>query len=223
MKSLNVLYFLLVEVTVILIFLLWWKNQSLTPSKFKDVMENNDLWLFQNHTHQELALTHLPKLINSSNEQNGKHKQPEYIPGISKEGQTLKDIAATLRIPWKLNTSNVYKLRNEIAMSAHNEMILSQNDVRLSENIGYINQTKIVRINEKFYNMLPKVSPIKRNYNRCSIVGNSGILIGRKCGNEIDRADFVIRCNAPPITQFSEDVGHKSDIATVNPRVLTSR
>ncbi|XP_033123964.1 alpha-2,8-sialyltransferase 8F-like, partial [Anneissia japonica] len=195
-----------------------WKVQPLAPCKCKGVLEKNDLFPLQIQAHQELA-----KLINSSKEQNRKHKETKYIMGISEEEQNIKDIADTLQIPWKLNISNVYKLRNEIAKSVHTEMILNQNDVRLSETIRYMNQNKTVTISKKFYNMLPKISPIKGNNKRCAIVGNGGILSGSKCGNEIDMADFVIRCNAPPINHFPEDAGLKSNITTFNPTILTLR
>ncbi|XP_033110784.1 sia-alpha-2,3-Gal-beta-1,4-GlcNAc-R:alpha 2,8-sialyltransferase-like isoform X2 [Anneissia japonica] len=75
----------------------------------------------------------------------------------------------------------------------NSEMILTKNDVKPSQKLSYMSQNDTVKISQDFYNKLPKVYPIQREYNRCSIVGNSGILNGSKCGNEIDRADFVIR------------------------------
>ncbi|XP_033110783.1 sia-alpha-2,3-Gal-beta-1,4-GlcNAc-R:alpha 2,8-sialyltransferase-like isoform X1 [Anneissia japonica] len=105
----------------------------------------------------------------------------------------------------------------------NSEMILTKNDVKPSQKLSYMSQNDTVKISQDFYNKLPKVYPIQREYNRCSIVGNSGILNGSKCGNEIDRADFVIRCNAPPISQFSVDAGVKSNITTFNPSILKLR
>ncbi|XP_077864965.1 alpha-2,8-sialyltransferase 8B-like [Saccoglossus kowalevskii] len=41
----------------------------------------------------------------------------------------------------------------------------------------------------------------------CAVVGNSGILLNSKCGEEINSHDFVIRCNIPQVREFTRDVG----------------
>ncbi|XP_019613668.1 PREDICTED: CMP-N-acetylneuraminate-poly-alpha-2,8-sialyltransferase-like isoform X2 [Branchiostoma belcheri] len=59
-----------------------------------------------------------------------------------------------------------------------------------------------------------------RHFRSCAVVGNSGILLGSRCGPQIDSADFVFRCNLPAIEGFEEDVGTKANFTTMNPSVL---
>uniref|UniRef100_A0ABM0MQL8 Alpha-2,8-sialyltransferase 8B-like n=1 Tax=Saccoglossus kowalevskii TaxID=10224 RepID=A0ABM0MQL8_SACKO len=51
---------------------------------------------------------------------------------------------------------------------------------------------------------------------KCAVVGNSGILLNSNCGDEINSNDFVIRCNAPEIENYSRDVGNKTNITNIN-------
>ncbi|XP_072044166.1 alpha-N-acetylneuraminide alpha-2,8-sialyltransferase-like [Amphiura filiformis] len=57
-------------------------------------------------------------------------------------------------------------------------------------------------------------------YKSCSVVGSSGILLGSKCGKEIDEKDFVIRFNLASIAGFEEDVGRKTNMTTMNQSIL---
>jgi hypothetical protein len=46
---------------------------------------------------------------------------------------------------------------------------------------------------------------------RIALVGNGPSLRGAKRGPEIDRYDFVVRCNFPVIKDFADDVGSRTD------------
>ncbi|XP_033114082.1 CMP-N-acetylneuraminate-poly-alpha-2,8-sialyltransferase-like isoform X2 [Anneissia japonica] len=50
----------------------------------------------------------------------------------------------------------------------------------------------------------------------CAVIGNSGILLGSKCGAEIDAHDYVLRSNMAPRNNYTDDVGNQTDVMTVN-------
>ncbi|XP_033110941.1 beta-galactoside alpha-2,6-sialyltransferase 1-like, partial [Anneissia japonica] len=50
----------------------------------------------------------------------------------------------------------------------------------------------------------------------CALLGNSGILSGSKCGQEIDAHDHVFRSNMAKLEGFQEDVGTKTSLVTIN-------
>ncbi|XP_006820628.1 alpha-2,8-sialyltransferase 8E-like [Saccoglossus kowalevskii] len=50
---------------------------------------------------------------------------------------------------------------------------------------------------------------------RCAVIGNSGILLNSGCGDEINSHNFVIRCNIPAISEFTRDVGYKTNMMIV--------
>uniref|UniRef100_A0A1A8CL84 ST8 alpha-N-acetyl-neuraminide alpha-2,8-sialyltransferase 2 n=1 Tax=Nothobranchius kadleci TaxID=1051664 RepID=A0A1A8CL84_NOTKA len=76
-------------------------------------------------------------------------------------------------------------------------------------------------ISENLYRLLPTASPMKNQHHRkCAIVGNSGILLNSSCGPEIDSHDFVIRCNLAPVEEYSQDVGWRTNLVTMNPSVV---
>ncbi|XP_022096588.1 alpha-2,8-sialyltransferase 8F-like [Acanthaster planci] len=66
--------------------------------------------------------------------------------------------------------------------------------------------------------MLPKESPFaKVKLERCSVIGNGGILANSYCGKKIDSSDFVFRCNTPPLKGYQKHAGTKSSLTSINP------
>lgn len=100
---------------------------------------------------------------------------------------------------------------------------LTKNMVRIGQlmHYDYSSHKYVFSISNNFRSLLPDVSPIQnKHYNICAVVGNSGILVGSQCGLEIDKYDFVFRCNFAPTDAFHKDVGRKTNLTTFNPSIL---
>ncbi|XP_022625552.1 alpha-2,8-sialyltransferase 8E isoform X3 [Seriola lalandi dorsalis] len=88
-----------------------------------------------------------------------------------------------------------------------------------------VDTSGILPITTEVFKMFPDDMPYsKSQYKKCAVIGNGGIIKNSKCGKEIDSADFVFRCNIPPINEkYSADVGTKTDLVTINPSIITER
>ncbi|XP_051537444.1 alpha-2,8-sialyltransferase 8E-like isoform X3 [Myxocyprinus asiaticus] len=88
-----------------------------------------------------------------------------------------------------------------------------------------VDTSGILHISPEIFKMFPNDMPYsKSQFKKCAVIGNGGIIKNSKCGREIDAADFVFRCNIPPISDmYSEDVGSKTDLVTINPSIITER
>uniref|UniRef100_A0A8C5A8I2 Alpha-2,8-sialyltransferase 8E n=3 Tax=Gadus TaxID=8048 RepID=A0A8C5A8I2_GADMO len=88
-----------------------------------------------------------------------------------------------------------------------------------------VDTSGILPVTTEVFKMFPDDMPYnKSQYKKCAVIGNGGIIKNSKCGKEIDSADFVFRCNIPPINdKYSADVGTKTDLVTINPSIITER
>nr|XP_054774588.1 alpha-N-acetylneuraminide alpha-2,8-sialyltransferase-like [Lytechinus pictus] len=65
--------------------------------------------------------------------------------------------------------------------------------------------------------------PNGKRYRSCAVVGNSGSLRNSGCGKNIDKHDYVIRCNMAPLKPFKVDAGMKNNYVSMNPSILRTR
>ncbi|MXQ95772.1 hypothetical protein E5288_WYG021677 [Bos mutus] len=129
------------------------------------------------------------------------------------------------RPKWTFNRTAFLHQRQEILQ--HVDVIknfsLTKNSVRIGQlmHYDYSSHKYVFSISNNFRSLLPDVSPIvNKRYNICAVVGNSGILTGSRCGPQIDKSDFVFRCNFAPTEAFQRDVGRKTNLTTFNPSIL---
>ncbi|XP_077593725.1 alpha-N-acetylneuraminate alpha-2,8-sialyltransferase ST8SIA3 isoform X1 [Stigmatopora nigra] len=126
---------------------------------------------------------------------------------------------------WRHNSTAFIQQRKEISqyINISRNFTLTRSVVRIGQlmHFDYSSHKYVYSIGENFHSLLPKVSPIlNKHYNVCAIVGNSGILTGSHCGEQIEKFDFVFRCNFAPTEVFKRDVGRRTNMTTFNPSIL---
>ncbi|XP_048857621.1 sia-alpha-2,3-Gal-beta-1,4-GlcNAc-R:alpha 2,8-sialyltransferase-like [Brienomyrus brachyistius] len=147
---------------------------------------------------------------------------PSFIPLTSVLTEELQQKKGST---WKFNRTAFIQQRKEISqyIDVPNNFSLLKNDVRVGQlmHYDYSSHKYVFSISSNFKSLLPESSPIQsKHYNVCAVVGNSGILTGSSCGPQIDKSDFVFRCNFAPTEVFHKDVGHKTNLTTFNPSIL---
>ncbi|XP_006817549.1 alpha-N-acetylneuraminide alpha-2,8-sialyltransferase-like [Saccoglossus kowalevskii] len=107
---------------------------------------------------------------------------------------------------WQFNKTLLYQTRSKLYSHLQKQHFSSERKYQ-----GFI---------DSFVN---KFDEDTSKYRRCSVVGNGGILKNSGCGEEIDKADYIFRANLPYISNFSDDVGKKSNFTTFNPSMIHRR
>ncbi|XP_043957241.1 alpha-2,8-sialyltransferase 8E-like isoform X3 [Gambusia affinis] len=82
-----------------------------------------------------------------------------------------------------------------------------------------------LQVNPEIFSTFFKGHPFpNKTWHTCAVVGNGGILANSSCGKMIDSAEFVIRCNLPPLSNgYEKHVGIKTDLVTANPSILIEK
>ena len=83
-----------------------------------------------------------------------------------------------------------------------NYPVVKNSGLNLNQIISRIKKMNIPRLNIE-------------NNPSIAVIGNSGILLEKKLGNEIDNHDLVIRCNLARVKGFEEHVGSKTSIRCI--------
>ncbi|XP_005372934.1 PREDICTED: alpha-2,8-sialyltransferase 8E isoform X3 [Chinchilla lanigera] len=129
---------------------------------------------------------------------------------------------------WAMNISEANQFKSTLSRCCNAPAFLftTQKNTPLGTKLKYeVDTSGIYHINQEIFRMFPKDMPYYRSqFKKCAVVGNGGILKNSRCGREINSADFVFRCNLPPISEkYTVDVGVKTDVVTVNPSIITER
>ncbi|XP_071853235.1 alpha-N-acetylneuraminate alpha-2,8-sialyltransferase ST8SIA3-like [Apostichopus japonicus] len=72
---------------------------------------------------------------------------------------------------------------------------------------------------------LDEIDPVYRTLRKvrkCAIIGNGGIILQSRCGQEIDANDLVIRANFAGLESYEQDVGNKTSVMMINDETLTN-
>ncbi|XP_069370303.1 alpha-2,8-sialyltransferase 8E isoform X3 [Paralichthys olivaceus] len=129
---------------------------------------------------------------------------------------------------WEQNkeeTSN-FKMSLSRCCNAPSFLFTTKRNTPAGTKLRYeVDTSGILPITTEVFKMFPDDMPYsKSQYKKCAVIGNGGIIKNSKCGKEIDSADFVFRCNIPPIMEkYAADVGTKTDLVTINPSIITER
>uniref|UniRef100_A0A8C6UTP7 ST8 alpha-N-acetyl-neuraminide alpha-2,8-sialyltransferase 6 n=1 Tax=Neogobius melanostomus TaxID=47308 RepID=A0A8C6UTP7_9GOBI len=102
---------------------------------------------------------------------------------------------------------------------------VTQTNSPLRTTIVYDWENRKRTVTEDLFSNFPKDVPFSdKILDTCAVVGNGGILTNSSCGAAIDSAQFVIRCNLPPLGNgYSKHVGKKTDLVTANPSILKNK
>lgn len=117
------------------------------------------------------------------------------------------------------------ELRRKMGSFFKNRLVVDRQNTPRNYKFVFGSKAKSqVWISGNIYKLLPnKVSFGEEDIPRCSVVGNGGLILNSRCGKDIDKADFVFRCNAAPIKAFANDAGNKTNFTSINPSVIRNR
>nr|XP_023691254.1 alpha-2,8-sialyltransferase 8F-like isoform X2 [Paramormyrops kingsleyae] len=138
--------------------------------------------------------------------------------------KTVGNILKVYSQDWIKQKGYITLLRSELNSKCNgvDKAIVTQTNTAMGSNITYDAEKRIVKVTPKLFDTFVKDSPfINKTFKTCSVVGNGGILANSSCGEEIDSAQFVIRCNLAPVgSGYRRDVGTKTNLVTSNPSIL---
>ncbi|CAB1341658.1 unnamed protein product [Coregonus sp. 'balchen'] len=129
---------------------------------------------------------------------------------------------------WRKQEDNFTKFRSLLRDKCHGltKAMVTQANTPLGSKVVYDGEKrKPLQVTPELFSTFAKENPfVNTTWDTCSVVGNGGILANSSCGEKIDSAQFVIRCNLPPLENgYKRDVGNKTDLVTANPSILMEK
>ncbi|XP_042250120.1 alpha-2,8-sialyltransferase 8F [Thunnus maccoyii] len=126
---------------------------------------------------------------------------------------------------WRRQEDNYQKFRSQLRTKCNgfDKAIITQANTPIGTKLVYDGEKKrTLLVNSEIFSTFAKEHPfLNKTWDTCAVVGNGGILTDSKCGKTIDSAQFVMRCNLPPLKDgYEKHVGMKTDLVTANPSIL---
>ncbi|XP_039988775.1 alpha-2,8-sialyltransferase 8B [Xiphias gladius] len=170
----------------------------------------------------------LPRLMPKPHRKAAAHVDPTALTRLSTDRNhhrpSNNNTAKLSSNNWTFNKTLSNLIRKNILrfLDPERDISILKGTLKPGDIIHYVfDRHSTTNISENLYRLLPNVSPMKnQHHRRCAIVGNSGILLNSSCGPEIDSHDFIIRCNLAPVEEYSQDVGWRTNLVTMNPSVV---
>ncbi|XP_014901854.1 alpha-2,8-sialyltransferase 8F-like [Poecilia latipinna] len=129
---------------------------------------------------------------------------------------------------WKKQDEYFQKFRSQLSTKCHGleKATITQANTPVGTKLVYDGEKKrTLQVNPEIFSTFFKGHPFpNKTWHTCAVVGNGGILVNSSCGKMIDSAEFVIRCNLPPLSDgYEKHVGIKTDLVTANPSILLEK
>uniref|UniRef100_UPI0037E710B8 alpha-2,8-sialyltransferase 8F-like n=1 Tax=Semicossyphus pulcher TaxID=241346 RepID=UPI0037E710B8 len=128
---------------------------------------------------------------------------------------------------WEKQEDNYLKFRSQLSSKCNgfDKAIITQANTPVGHKIVYDGEKRTLEVTPEIFSTFAKEHPFShKTWDTCAVVGNGGILTDSGCGEMIDSAQFVIRCNLPPLENgYERHVGVKTDLVTANPTILITK
>ncbi|XP_070546470.1 alpha-2,8-sialyltransferase 8E-like [Ptychodera flava] len=174
-----------------------------------------------NESHSDIPRCRRNETKDSSVQRNATFRN---VRGALSGFTSLKDLYDTIDRNWSFNATEADNWRSILERYCNTSelFLVTGQNVQPGQELRYTVKFKKTfaitkKINQRFIKKMPYH---QKSFKKCSVVGNSGILLGSKCGKAIDNADYIFRYNAAPVRGYSEDVGSKTSLVTCNPSIL---
>ncbi|XP_027898756.1 alpha-2,8-sialyltransferase 8F-like [Xiphophorus couchianus] len=130
--------------------------------------------------------------------------------------------------PWERQEEKHEELRVKLNLKVrgYEKAIITQKNTLVGAILATDGDKKrVFEVKSEHFDTFLKESPFpNKTYSSCAVVGNAGILANSSCGKDIDSAEFVIRCNLPPLRNgYEKHVGVKTDLVSANPSILLQK
>ncbi|XP_056462943.1 alpha-N-acetylneuraminide alpha-2,8-sialyltransferase-like [Gadus chalcogrammus] len=139
----------------------------------------------------------------------------------------IEKVMARFSQTWKMQQENSTMFRDLLRSTCqgYTKAVMTQENTPVGSQIVYDGAKGNTSVTSDIFDTLAKKNPFSsKPWDTCSVVGNGGILSNSTCGEMIDSAQFVIRCNLPPVgSSHLKDVGKKTGLVTANPSILNQK